>query len=111
KSSPCRVRRKVAKADQPVELNDEQPATTNLRDAAKLAGLADLCGSVSSTPSRPEVFFVLPTDEALKVDSPNYVARLHEFQCGERNRDRGYTAMLGNPSIGSPIAFLSRDSV
>ena len=101
----------MAKADQPVGLNDEQPATTNLRDAAKLAGLADLCGSVSSTPSRPEVFFVLPADEALKVDSPNYVARLHEIQSGERNRDRGCPALLGNPSLGSPDAIPARVTV
>src|ERR1041385_5837921 len=77
----------------------------------QLPGLADPSYSIDSPPSRPEVLLILATDEAFEVDAPDNVARLHEIQGGEWNRDCCGPAFLCNPGLGNPDSIPSRIAI
>src|SRR5215469_15006020 len=92
----------MAEARQPIRLHNEQPAASDIGDAVQVAGSADPRSAVDTAPGRPKIFFILATDEALEVNSPRHIARLHKIQRGKWNSNRCRPTLLGNPSFGRP---------
>src|SRR6185437_10732085 len=92
----------MAETGEPVRLDDEKATASNIGDASQFAGLADPSSAVDAPPSRPEILFVLSSDESLEVDAPYDIAGLHEVQGRKRNGDCGRPSACRNAGLGSP---------
>src|SRR5579859_5987252 len=87
---------------QSVRLNNEKPATANVRDATEFTGLRNLSDAKNSPVCCPQVFFVLAPDKAFEVETPNNILGLGEIQRGEGNPHCCCPALVGDSGGGSP---------
>src|SRR5260370_24766685 len=92
----------MTESQQSVRLDDEQASAADIGNAMQLACPADPPRTIDAPPRRPQIFFIFAADEALEVDSPDYIVRLHEVQSGKRNRDCCGPASFGDTSFRGP---------
>src|SRR5215472_10962086 len=101
----------MVKSPQSVGLDDEEATAADFRDPVQFSGLAYFCCPEGSSPTAPKVFFILTTNESLKVDSPNYVCGTHEVQCRKRNFDRRCPSVCADSCFRSPHSVPPRIAV
>src|SRR5215469_557814 len=102
---------KVTESGQPVWLDYEQSAASDVGNTVQFSGLTDPCRPKSPPPTGPEILFVLTTDKTFEVDTPDHVLRLHEIQSRERNSNRGYPPLPRNAGCRSPNAIPARVTI
>ncbi len=68
----------MAETDQAIWFHYKETPVADFGNSMQFAGLADSCGSIRSSSTRPKIFFVFAADEAFEIDAPNNVPRAHE---------------------------------
>src|SRR5215469_11661627 len=94
--------REMAEPRQPVRFHNEQPSAADVRDALQITSSANAPRSVNAAPRRPQILFVLATDETFEINTPSHVARLHEVQSRKGNCDCGGPALRRDSSFRGP---------
>jgi hypothetical protein len=77
----------------------------------QLSGLTDALHTIHTLPSRPGIVLILTANEALEVDPPSHIVRLHEIQGRERDGSGRSPTVFADPSLRSKNAVPSRVTI